>query len=257
MLNLLTSGDQPHPDEDGLCLFDDGNHRWAWLGADAGISPGVAANQFLIEHHGRGCLLDPGSVLDFARSVANIARFTDAAHIDYLFFSHQDPDVSSSAPMWSAISQAKLVMPALWTRFLPHFGAFDEQRIHAVADAGDQLDLAGATLEILPAHFLHAPGNIVLYDPTARLLFSGDIGANLPPPGSPLFIDDFQAHLPHLEGFHQRYMSCNTACRRFVERVRDLPIDGLVPQHGSIYRGDAARHFLAWLAELRCGSDLL
>jgi flavorubredoxin len=247
------------PDQEGQVLFQAGEHRWIWLGADtdADVSAGVAANQYLIEHRGRCCLLDPGSVLDFARSVANVARYTATDRIDILFYSHQDPDVSSGAPMWAAITSAKLVMPGLWTRFLPHFGEFDESRIHGLDDAGEELALAGATLQVVPAHFLHAPGNQLLYDPQARILFSGDVGANLPPSGQPLFIDDFQAHLPYLEGFHQRYMACNTACRVFVDRIRHLDIDLICPQHGSIYRGQAAQDFLHWLEQLRCGIDLM
>jgi flavorubredoxin len=257
MINLCHGHENSTPDQESVVLYDDGHHRWVWLGGDAEVGAGVAANQYLIQDHGRGCLLDPGSVLDFARSVANIARYTTSDDIDVLFYSHQDPDVSSSAPMWAGISEAKLYMSALWTRFLPHFGEFDNERIVAVGDEGGEISLGQCRLRIVPAHFLHAPGNIVLYDPVSRYLFSGDVGANLVPHGSPLFIDDFRTHLPYLEGFHKRYMASNAACRLFVKQLRGLAIDAVIPQHGSIYRGAAAGAFIDWLAQLRCGTDLM
>jgi len=243
---------------DGVVLFEQGEHRWVWLGADEDEDEGVSANQFLVQHGGRGCLLDPGSVLDFARTVANLSRYAQPSELDYLFFSHQDPDVSSAIPMWAGITTARLVMPRVWTRFLPHFGEYDQKRMLEIPDAGGRFTLAGAPLEVVPAHFLHSTGNILLYDPTARFLFTGDIGASVMPHGKEtLYVEDFERHRPYLEGFHRRYMASNVACRDFVRRVSRLSIDAIVPQHGAIFRGPQVGHFLSWLEGLRCGVDLL
>jgi len=240
-----------------VVLFEQADHRWVWLGADEEGGDEVAANQFVVQNSGRAALLDPGSVLDFARAVSNLSRFSRSSDVETIFYSHQDPDVSSAAPMWARVTPAKLWMSALWTRFVPHFGGVPAERIQAIPDEGEMIPLGNAQLEAIPAHFLHAPGNFALYDPVARILFTGDLGANLPPTGSPLYIDDFAAHLPHLDGFHRRYLASNAACRAFVRRVEGLPIDLIAPQHGSLYRGAAVGDLLDWLRELRCGIDLL
>jgi len=254
---VSTSPLDPVAGPEPVTLFERGDHRWIWLGADADAGDEVAANQFLVQAGGRSALLDPGSVLDFARAVSNLARFSPSDSVDVVFYSHQDPDVSSAAPMWARVTGAQLYMSQLWTRFVPHFGGVPADRIVAIPDEGGPISLGGRTLIAVPAHFLHAPGNLALYDPVARILFTGDLGANLPPHGGPLFVDDLKGHLPYMEGFHRRYMASNAACRAFVKNVRQLDIDLIVPQHGSLFRGAAVGDFLAWLDQLECGMDLL
>lgn len=256
-VNLALSHQNATPTDEGLVLFDDGTHRWIWLGADDGLSEGVSANQYLIQNGNSVCLLDPGSVLDFARSVANIARYVSTKQIDYLFYSHQDPDVSSGAPMWCSITNAQVLISALWGRFLPHFGTFDQKRLSPIPDQGDTISLGTSQLKLIPAHFMHSPGNFIVYDPHTKFLFSGDIGANLVPSGSPLFIEDLDPVRQYFEGFHQRYMSGNRACRALVKQLSKLEIDAILPQHGSIFRGPAVPQFLNWLKDLQCGVDLL
>lgn len=245
---------------EGAVLFDNGSHRWIWLGRQSGEqdSEEVPANQYIIEDQQKACLLDPGSILNFGSTVANLARYIDSGRLEYLFFSHQDPDVASGIALWAGCCPARFLMPKVWGRFLPHFGEFDQSRAILVPDKGMTFTLGGSTLQVVPAHFLHSLGNIVLYDPVARLLFSGDIGAALMPPGEEtLFVEDFQAHLKYMEGFHRRYMISNVATREFAHRMQKLPIDAIVPQHGAIIRGADVKRFFDWFGNLKCGVDLL
>ena len=72
-----------------------------------------------------------------------------------------------------------------------------------------------------------------------------------------LMIDDWAAHTQAMQGFHQRYMSSNRAVQGFVRKVEGLPIKGLLPQHGSIFRGDEVSKFFRWLEQLPVGVDYL
>jgi flavorubredoxin len=109
---------------------------------------------------------------------------------------------------------------------------------------------------ILPAHFLHSAGNFHVYDPHSRILYSGDLGASLLLDYR--MVQDFQAHIPYMLEFHQRYMSSNAALRRWVRLVRQLDIDTIAPQHGAIFRGkQLVQTFLDWCENLDCGLDLL
>jgi len=144
-------------------------------------------------------------------------------------------------------------------RFLPHYGVSSMKRFVGVPDEGMQCSLApGFNLELVPAHFLHSEGQINVYDPIAKVLFTGDIGAAMMPEGedSP-YVDDLTPHLPHIEAFHRRYMSSNRAARFWVEAVSNLDIDFIAPQHGPIYRGAAVPAFLEWFKKLECGVDLM
>lgn len=70
------------------------------------------------------------------------------------------------------------------------------------------LPLGKTQLFALPAHFLHSEGNFQFYDPISKILFSGDMGASLLGDAD-VRVEDFDAHIPTMRGFHQRYMVSN------------------------------------------------
>ncbi len=247
-------------DIDGRILFDDGEHKFIWLGTDPADRKGIVQTlQYLIVDKNRGWLLDPGGVHLFSQVVASASRYISLDRIEGIFFSHQDPDVSSGIALWLGVTSAKVYISSLWTRFIPHFGLVDQSRITAIEDSGKALTLgSGARLSFVPTHFMHSPGAWSLFDERAKILFSADVGAAVFPDGAEtLFIDDFAAALPYTEGFHKRYMASNSVVRRWTDIVRRLDPQMIAPQHGGIYRGRAVGDFLTWLSSLRCGVDLL
>lgn len=247
-------------DLNGKILYDDGEHKFVWLGADPDYRRGVVQTmQYLIVDKGRGWLLDPGGVHLFSRVVASASRYLPLDRIEGIFFSHQDPDVSSGIALWLGVTPAKIYISELWLRFLPHFGIVDQSRVASLEALGKGVSLgSGARLSFVPTHFMHSPGAFSLYDERAKILFSGDVGAAVFPDGQEsLFVDDFKAALPHLEGFHRRFIASNSVARRWSDLVARLSPAMIAPQHGGVYRGQAAKDFLAWLRELRCGVDLL
>ena len=114
--------------------------------------------------------------------------------------------------------------------------------------------LGGLELQAIPAHYLHSSGNFHLYDPKAKILFSGDVGAALlPADASNLYVEDFSRHVRHAEAFHKRWMGSDRAKRDWCERVSRLEIDMMVPQHGAIYQGADVQRFINWFAALEVG----
>ena len=114
--------------------------------------------------------------------------------------------------------------------------------------------LGDLALQAIPAHFLHSAGNFHLYDPQAKILFSGDVGAALlPEDNNDMFGTDFDKHNKHAKKFHQRWMGSNQAKLQWCRRVSDLDIDMLCPQHGSIYTGKDVHRFIDWFSSLEVG----
>jgi flavorubredoxin len=114
------------------------------------------------------------------------------------------------------------------------------------------------SLQLLPAHFLHSEGNFNVYDPISKVLFSGDVGAAaLPLHKDFAFVENFQQHLPYIEGFHRRYMCNNHAAQVWANNIAKLDIQTMVPQHGPIYPKQAFQDFVTWFKKLKCGTDLL
>lgn len=53
-------------------------------------------------------------------------------------------------------------------------------------------------------------------------------------------------------------MGSNRVCRLWVNMIRNLDMDMIVPQHGRPFVGDAMiNRFLDWFSELECGIDLM
>ena len=246
---------------DNEVLYDDGRHKFIMLGTDISGSEGIPVNQFLIVDGDDVFLLDPGGAHVFATVLANVSEVVDPTRITGLFYSHQDPDITSGIMMWLNVSErAKVYVSELWVRFLPHFGVYDEKRIVAIPDKGMDVNVGSSTIRFIPAHYLHSPGEFSLYDPVAKILFTSDIGASVLPPGTKSRkVEDFDWHLKNafVETFHKRYMASNAVCRKWVSLVKSLDIEWLVPQHGAIYDREMTQKFLNWLENLRCGSDIV
>ncbi|KJV31234.1 beta-lactamase [Aquitalea magnusonii] len=245
-----------------LVLYDDGNHKCVAF-TELVQGEGIQSNQFAIIDKGDGMLLDPGGNLTYKHLIAELADYFLPSHTRYIFASHQDPDIIASANGWLLITDAQIIIAQEWVRFLPHFcirGA-TEGRLIPIPPRGMDITLGESTLKIIPAHYLHTVGFFQVYDPISKILFSGDIGASLMDghdAGKP--VSDFDAHLidSHMLGFHKRYMTNNKACRLWVNMIRQLDVEWIVPQHGGSFKGkDMVKRFLDWFETLECGTDLI
>ena len=113
--------------------------------------------------------------------------------------------------------------------------------------------LGNISLNFSPAHYLHSSGNFNVYDPQAKILMSGDIGAALEDGEPPLYVKDFQKHIPSMKLFHQRWMPSAQAKNDWCKRVRGMDIDMMAPQHGSIFKGENVGNFINWFEGLEVG----
>ena len=237
-------------------LYKDESHRNILL-EDFGHGEAVQANQHIIVHNQEAIILDPGGHKVFAKALAASKMELGTAKIKYLFFSHQDPDIVAAANGWLMATGAIGYAAEVWRRFIPHFGV-DKlvlEKLKGIPDTGMYISLGGADLLFLPAHYLHSCGNFQVYDPTSKILYSGDLGASL---GMDYYVvEDFDSHLEYMEGFHQRYMSSNRAMRAWAQMVRQLDIETIAPQHGALFQGqEMVERFISWCENLECGVDI-
>jgi flavorubredoxin len=235
-------------------IFSEGDHRWVALTRDPEkLGYVIDTNEYLVSSGGQGLLTDPGGMEIFPAVFSALSGALDLNQLKYLFASHQDPDVISSLALWLEYRpDLRCYVSWLWSTFIPHYGG-DDQTLISLPDEGATLELGAVSLEALPAHHLHSAGNFHLYDPAAKLLFSGDVGAAMLAPDADLYVRDFDAHIRHAEGFHRRWMGSREAKRSWCERVAALQIDQLCPQHGAIYRGRDVERFIHWFDELEVG----
>ncbi|MDQ7038620.1 MAG: MBL fold metallo-hydrolase [Aquificota bacterium] len=242
----------------GKIIFDSPDHK-VFLFEELTPASAVQANQYLIIHKDEAMLLDPGGHKVQSKLFADVSVLISPKQIKYIFLSHQDPDIVASINYWLMVTEAEAIISKLWMRFLPHFGLDSklEGRVRPVDDRGTRITLGGdCELIVLPAHFLHSPGNFQVYDPVAKILFSGDLGASL---GQDyFFVEDFESHIQYMEGFHRRYMASGKVLKLWAKMVRRLDIDTIAPQHGAVFKGkDLVEKLISWLEDLECGVDIM
>ncbi len=244
-------------------LFNDGNHVCVAFYdlVDEASDHAVQCNQFLIVDGTHGALLDPGGNMTYNELLMGMQRYLPSRGLDFILASHADPDILASLNKWMVGTQCKVLISKLWTRFLPHFtsGKDYSSRIVGIPDGGMNIKIGDSVLKAVPAHFLHSEGNFQFYDPVSKILFSGDLGASLiDHEAAARPVSDFDAHLPSMTGFHQRYMISNKVCRLWAHMVRQLDIEMIVPQHGARFVGKPmVNRFIDWIEQLECGVDLM
>jgi flavorubredoxin len=240
-----------------LTLFDASGHRNVCF-HDLTSGHMVQANQHVVVHNGEALVLDPGGHKVHTKLFAEISTVVPMSAVKHLFFSHQDPDIIAAANGWLMMTEAKGYLSALWMRFITHFGVDDMVigRLQPIPDGGTTINVGGQPLEVVPAHFLHSPGNFQVYDPVSRILYTGDLFASLG--NEYTHVTDFDAHVPYMEGFHRRYMTGNRALRLWAARARRLDVEVIAPQHGAMIVGRAlVERAISWAEGLACGLDLL
>ncbi len=232
----------------------EGLHQWMVFGRDPDKPDEIIdSNQFLVKSGDRAILLDPGGIEIFSSMLASVVPYITLDQITDLFASHQDPDIISSLGLWDdALPKACLHAPWLWEGFIRHYG-MKKITFSPIPDEGCTIRLGDTPLQFVPAHYLHSSGNYHVYDAKAKILMSGDVGAALEPPGSPMFVEDFDAHTEKMRYFHQRWMPSNDAKQDWVHRVRKLDIEILAPQHGRLFQGENVGRFLDWFERLDVG----
>ncbi len=236
-------------------IYENGMHKWAVIARDPD-KPNyiIDTNEYLLISGDEAILMDPGGMEIFPAVFSAISEQWDPRKITALFGSHQDPDIISSLQLWLEFKpELKCYMSWLWNSFIPHFGG-DNTTFIPLPDQGSSVKIGGLDVNFVPAHYLHSSGNFHVYDPVAKILFSGDVGAALlPVEQQDMFVKDFSRHIKHAEKFHTRWMGSNSAKNDWCERVGKLEIDMLCPQHGAIYQGEDVKRFIDWFYSLKVG----
>ena len=247
-----------------LAFHSQGGHEW-FVAHGRQDSAAVASNVHVLRVDGQLLLCDPGGQQDFAEAYAVLAQALPTLDIRAGFISHQDPDVASAIPLWDAcVDGIDWHAPEAWLPYLRNLPRGVHARLRPLPDQGADLELGSARLQAIPAHYLHAAANLHLYDPQARVLFSGDVGsAFLPAAASPQTqrpllesAAEFDAYIRHAESFHRRWMPSAAAKHDWCERVARLDIDFLCPQRGAICTGDNVRRFIEWFDALDVAAAL-
>jgi flavorubredoxin len=212
----------------------------------------------LIVDNRKGMILDPGGHKVFKHLLQEIGVLIGVDNLQWIFFSHQYPDIVAGANGWLMTTKATALASKLWLRFIPHFGVYRlvADGIKGLDDKGAIITLGNTDMYIIPGHWLHSPGNFQVYGPVSKILYSGDLGTSLGQDN--VFVNNFEEYIKYMEGFHRRHIPSGKALRLWAKMVRQLDIETIAPQHGAIFKGkEMVDKFIDWVSSLEAGLDIM
>lgn len=212
-------------------------------------------NPYLLIDEKEVVLFDPGSIPHFPIVMRKVIDLVNPKNISLIVASHQDPDLCGNLAVVEDVidhPDLKIAAHGNAVRLIRHYGVRSE--FYPVEEHDHKLTLkSGRVLEFIHTPYLHAPGAIMTYDGKTRSLFSSDIfGAVSRDWG--LFAGD--GYLEPMADFHRIYMPSNKILKHCMEGLRQYRIDRILPQHGSVLKGDNIEKAVRFLSSLPCGFDL-
>ena len=225
-----------------------------WVGFYDGQAA-LPCNPYLIMDGEEAALIDPGSVPHFPVVATKVVSLIRPEHISTIVEQHQDPDLCGALPVFEEVIGAdhlRVAAHSVTVYLITHYGIKSD--IYRVDQNDYQLKLRGGRrLRFVHLPNLHAPGTIATYDEQTRVLFSGDMFGGFAKEWSLYATEETQEGVRR---FHQAVMPCGALLRRGLARLRELEIDIIAPQHGSVIRKEQVEDYFSLLESLDCGWDL-
>ncbi len=217
-------------------------------------SAGFSNNPYLIVDDPDYIIFDPGSGLDLHwQWVKNkIEQIIPIEKINLVIVHHQDPDLCAAIPKLEkelGIGNFDILTTDRTGVFIPYYNVKTE--ITYVSDR-DIIEVGskGRQLEFITTPYLHFPGAMVTYDHLSKILFSSDIFGGFSVDWS-LYANKY--YFEAMKAFLQPYMSAQKHVHNFLDKIKDLEIDLIAPQHGSIIQKELVNDALEMFRNLEVG----
>jgi flavorubredoxin len=240
-------------EDDKAIQVNDGIY-WVGFSDDAA---GFSNNPYLIVDGDDVVLIDPGSRRPehFNLVKKKIESVIPVEKINYIVVHHQDPDLCASIPLFEEIigvDNYELIATMRTSLLLPYYDIKTEVTI--IEDM-DVLQLqSGRELLFVTSPYLHFPGAHVTYDKKTKTLFSGDIFGAFTANWQ-LYADE--NYVEAMRIFLEPYVGHKSAVESFVNKVKDVPLEMICPQHGSVIKKDLIPKVVKAVLEFNYGTWLI
>jgi len=230
-----------------------------WVGF-ADDHAGFHCNPYLIVDEGEAVLIDSGGRNDFSTVMLKIMRTgTNPKDIIRLIYQHYDPDLCGNIPHMEAMIENKNLKIISQRENIVFINYYSEKSPTLCVEAmGLYYEFSsGRRLEFILTPFAHAPGSFMTYDTKTKVLFTSDIfGAydsnwtfythldekcNNCDSSVKCALKDDKCQLDGILNFHKRIMPSLPALHYALDRVEELDVSLIAPQHGSILDTDVSR----------------
>jgi len=230
-----------------------------WVGL-ADTKTSLHCNPYLITDGDEAVLLDGGNRADFSAVMLKVMRAgTSPKNIRRLIYHHYDPDLCGSLPYLEALidsPELKIISHYENNIFINYYSNRSPKQCI------EQLGLcyrftSGRELRFIRTPYSHSAGSFMTYDTQSRVLFSSDLfGSNHHPwdlftginadcvscePATICPRTGKPCELTGILNFHRRVMTSRPALDYALDRVEELNVSLIAPQHGSILDTAAAQ----------------
>tara|TARA_R110000787_G_scaffold63679_11_gene143943 strand:+ start:20171 stop:22315 length:2145 start_codon:yes stop_codon:yes gene_type:complete len=242
-----------------LChvLAEQGERVWLVFRRPAAEENGARfVSHYVVCTGDEAVLIDPGGPADFGPLLAAVSDKIDIQKITTIIASRGASQIAGSLGMWAEVLGHETPIYAADV-LLPDLLHIDpDLNIQGVGENGAEVSMIdGAGLHILPAPYLPTASSVSVYDPTARVLYTGDIGTVEGP-----WADDttpFSARFSlvghAMNAFHQSWFASGPARDDWLARIEGLSVDIIAPRAGPCFQGKDVLHFIRWLATMDVG----
>ena len=156
--------------------------------------------------------------------------------VDYIIANHGEQDHSGSIPaLLNKFPMAKVVTNAVCAKNLQEMLLVPEEKINIVGN-NEELSLGNKTFKFIIAPGVHWPDTMFTYLKEDNVIFTGDfLGAHY------IFDDVFAQPSKDLEKSAKKYfaeimMPFSTVCRKYVQQLRELKVEMIMPSHGPVHK---------------------
>ena len=226
-----------------------------WVGFDD-AEAGFRCNPYLINDGDESVIIDPGSVPHFPVVLDKVKRITSLEKLSHIIAHHQDPDMCGAIPQWEELlgklgTKVDICTTDRAAVLIAYYGV-KSQFYHVDSNDWKLTLQSGRTLKFIFTPYLHFPGAFMTYDEKSKILFSSDIFGGISYDWD-LYANEYYSEA--MKAFHENYMPSNEILRNAMNKLDDLDIEIIAPQHGSIIKKDSVREYIDILKNLECGSD--
>jgi len=215
----------------------------------------LTCNPYLVVQDDQAILIDSGSRADFAGVMMKILQTgVDPQNVIGLIYQHYDPDLCGSMSNFIDMCDnpnLKIISEKRNNVFISFYIPRDKYPLLDSIDAHDfTLAFNGRVLEFIPTPYAHSPGSFITYDKKTKTLFTSDLfGSYATQWDLVLELDEecftcfdygkcpkgkTACPLKEILAFHKEMMPCGKALRYAISKIKEMAIERIAPQHGSI-----------------------
>ena len=242
-----------------LChvLAEEGARTWLAFRRPVAQANGARfTTHYVVCSNDQAVLVDPGGAADFGPLLAAISDKIALENITGIVVTLRGVHAAGSIGMWAEVLGYDLPIYTsdMIAADLRH--ADVGLNIETISENGGEVPMAdGSGLHLMPAPYLPASSSMTLYDPVARVLYTGDIGTaeGAWSDDATPFCEQFSLISHAMNAFHQSALPSAAARDEWLTRIAEMDVEIVAPLAGPCFRGKDVDHFKRWLASMDVG----